>query len=566
MTTQCKGRPSAVQMTREELHALRALVAMRSTAGRLHISLALEEFVHHPACSEKTRQWLQERIDASHAVGCRPNWPLSLRRMAAPTSAEMAAFRGPKALAMAAPSVRRGAFYVDARGRTCELQALDLYESDDVSINEPFRWRDLETGTWMAGRQTLATLDVYSAGFLGFTCVGRPKDAYRQEDIADHFLDICTARGMPVAWRLEHGSWAATFVSGIEMPGYATRWGALDALFQVIHSNGPRGKGLIEERFHMLQTLMAHSEGGITMGRYAGEFERTAQLMRRVGYDRRRADAGLPTDEAAVMRLWEADKAADGCRRAAERLLQRPTERVWSEKPIIPADVLPDHSQRPIPTAERWRFLPIKLAAVVRKGVLELRTANYPMPFRYAVNGTEHGIYLEDNYPVFAAFHPGRPEIGVTIGNRETGARNRNGWGMGEIIARDLPYLPLMPQMDLSNRTGAAGPGLSAKFQSTVRAEFRGTRKAMTEYQQHRAQVIAEDETRREAALARRSEARTAANRVEISGVAAPLPDLSALRQRSLIADTEHSPCNSSADALQAFRSRSLLTADERSS
>lgn len=566
-----RGRPEACKLSTEEADALRALVIARSTGGRIRFSLAVEDFIRHPSCSEITREFLKSRLIRARETGTRPQWPRSLRRVARVTAAEQAAFRGAKHLTKEAPTIARGGFWVDVKGRERELHPYDIFESDDVSVNEPFRWVDPESGLWMAGRQTLATVDVGSAGFLGATCVGRPRDAYRMEDIADHFRDVIELHGLPEVWRLERGSWASSFVEGIEMEGRKSRWGALNDLFRVIHSETANGKGFIEQRFDMLQSCMAHTEGGITLGRSPGEFENAAQLMRRVQYDRRRAEVLDTPNQDAVQRLWTAAEAADGVRRAMERLNARPVERRWHPDPMVPVEEMANRRGRSMPSGERWRFHPIKRTAVVRKGVIEVRVDHYSTPFRFAVNGVLDSIYLDNNYPVFIAFHPGRPEEGCAIGNREMGVRNREAWGMGQIIATALPWLPFEPQVDLTTESGVSGPGIRRRFESGVRAEFRGVRQQMKAWKDHRRrEIAAEDKTSRSEARdghGRRHEVQgerfSSASHQSEPEKATPV-DLSAFRNRRL-ADLPQEPCNAPADPLEAFRKRSLLTADERS-
>lgn len=493
-TPRRRGRPAAWHLTDEEAEALRGLVLMRSTDNREHFSVAMEEMIHHPACLPETADKIRAEILAARAEGRRANWPLSIRRLGKPQANEAAMFRGSKHMANCAPSIRRGGFWVDADGRERVLAPYDIYESDDISINEPFRWIDDLSGLWMAGRQTLASIDVGSGGWLGATCVARPRDAYRQEDIADHFLDICRLHGMPRVWRLERGSWAATFVSGLAMDGMASRWGALNDLFRVVHTEHARGKGLIEGRFDILQVFMAHTEGGLTMGRHADDFERVSKLMRRVGYDRRRAEDDLPTDQRAVQRLWTVAEASEGTRRAMERCNSRPMERRWASDITAPVALMEGRSGREIPGDQLWRFYGAKVTtAVGRDGALEISLPGYETPFRFSLNGTG-GLYLPPGYQLFAAFSPQRPEEGCVIGNRDRSVRNRKSWGMGEIIPIRCPYQADAPQVDLTTESGASGPGLRKGFASATRTEFRGVRKGVRDYVAARKEQIAAEE------------------------------------------------------------------------
>jgi hypothetical protein len=282
-------------------------------------------------------------------------------------------------------------------------------------------------------------------------------------------LDLCELWGMPRVWRLERGSWAATFVKGIEVEGMASRWGSLDGLFRVVHTEHARGKGLIEGRFDMLQTLMAHTEGGLTMGRHADDFEKISKLLRRVGYDRRRAEADLPTEQAAVQRLWTVSEASDGTRRAMERCNGRPMERYFSKDKTPPEELMQGCGGQVIPQAERWRFCGSKVQATVsRNGDVVVKLPNYDAPFRFACNGVGN-LYLPAGYPLFVAFSPQRPEEGAYIGNRARGTLNRDSWGIGEMIKIRLPELKDAPQVDLTTTSGASGPGLRKGFASTAR-------------------------------------------------------------------------------------------------
>lgn len=506
-----RGRPAAYELPEAEGHLLRAIVlGLSSSPERLRKTLALEQLIRHEQCSDETRAFVRERIERWHKTGKRPNWPVSIMRAAHVTEAEILHYRGkPKD---AAPYVRRGDFLLDKYGRPQPLAALMVYVSDDFSVNEPYRWTDPASGQVLASRQCLSTADWHSAGWLGHTAVARRGDAYRAEDIADHFLDVCENFGLPTAWVLEQGSWAGNFVKGIEVEGLSSRWGALDPhLFHVRNVDTSGGKGLIEERFDMLQTCMT-MRGGVTLGRHAGEFKAAAKLMRRVGSDRRREDLDLPVDPKAVQKLWSASQMLDALTLASRELNARPVERHWSPQPLIPVEELRHAAMRPIPREHLWRFCPVKLARTVKGGMVTLKAPGYELPFHFAVS-TECAT-MDDGYKVLCAFHPGRPEEGCWIANRESGAKNRHGWGMGEVIFR-AAYQPLQPVVDLSGVP--RGTGLRAKHGAAVRTEFRPIREAQ------RAVIAARVAEREAEAAPRRIEQRTGTGqRAEIRRGTAP--------------------------------------------
>lgn len=484
-----RGRPASLSLTPGEAALLRSLtLAKSSSVDRLRKTWAIEEFcrLEHDDIRTETRAFLQERLQAWRDNGTRPNWPASVMRACHVTQAEMDLFRGK--LRNSSPQVRRGNFIVDKYGREIELKPLMVYTSDDVSINEQFRWIDAATGRWMAGRQVLSTIDWGSAAGLANTAIGRPKDAYRAEDIADHMLDVCQSFGLPLAWILEQGSWNGTFIHGIEVEGMATKWGALDPyLFAINNVDSSRGKGLIEERFDMMQVAMAVTEGGITMGRWASDFRQVAKLLRRVSYDRRRAEQDLAFSDEAISKLWTASEAMHALTEAWCRLNARPVQRHWSPKPIVPDEALAGAEPRPIPTEHRWRFSPIKRAVTVRGGCVELSVDHYSQPFRFAVSSEMPTMV--DGYKVLVAFHPGRPEEGAHIANRERGPANRHAWGMGEIVF-NAPYVPLQPVINLSDR--GYGPNLRRKHESAVRTEFRPVREALSKVKDLRHQTLAD--------------------------------------------------------------------------
>ena len=481
---QRRGRPAKLTLTEDEAHTLRGLVlGMSSSPERQRKSLAIEELARQPVCRPEVAEFIREQVQRYAATGSRPSWPISFMRAAHVTEAEIMLHRG--RLREVAPAIRRGDFICDAHGREIPLKQFLVYASDDVSINEPYRWTDPLTGRQAAGRQVLATISWYAAAFHGFTTVGRKSDAYRAEDVLDHLLDVCESTGLPDFWILEQGSWAATGVTGIEVEGMSTRWGALDPhLFHVQHADSSRGKGLIEGRFDPLQTLMT-MQGGMTMGRHAGEFRTTAKHLRRVTYDTRRAEEDLDFSEDAIRKLWPAGDAHAALDLAARTLNARPVKRHWAKLPLIPDAAIAEQAAlgllgRPIPAEHRWRFAPIKRTATVRQGCVEITLDAYRQPFRFAAAAQFPS--LADGYKLLVAFHPGRPDEGAWIANRERGARNRMAWGMGEIIGI-ANYLPMQPLIDLSHRHGTRQ---RRKHDAAVRTEFRPVRQPMAEATRHR--------------------------------------------------------------------------------
>lgn len=551
-------RPVAYRLNEEEITALKGLCLALSTRGKLAFAKAVETLPDHPACRQDTREYIEERLAYYYHRGSIPRWPESWRKASRVTKELRAALRGSKSLALTSPPVRRDRTWVDASGQAREIEAFDIYESDDVSVNEPFRWQDPVSGIWYAGRQTLATVDVRSAGFLGASMIARPKDAYRAEDIADHFLRVVEDYGLPHVWRLERGSWASRFVHGIEMAD-GRKWGSLDALFGIVHTFSGRGKGLVEQRFNELQSWMAGSlTGELTIGRTRGEFESATKKMRRVSYDKRRMEDGMPADEKAVMRLWDVQEAGDGVLEAMQRANSRMvSRRQWGER-MIPSQALESNNPRRLPEEERWRFLPVKQEATVRRGMIEIKHPNYPVPFRFSINGVVHGLYLEDGFPVYVAWHPACPDLGATIGNRCTGLQNAESWALGEIIMT-APYEPCVHNVDRTTASGTAGNGNARRANNTVRQEYRAVKESLKAYQSQRK---ANNVSRPGTSEIRDGRGNRAATSRQVE--TASSPDWQALRSRRLPKEDLQPACDPDAHRKELLRrSRRLLQKTE---
>lgn len=455
-TDKC-GRKPKFDLTEDEARALRALRMERGS-----LALAVEEFVQHVQCRPQTRAAILTELDASAAARRMPRWPLSIRRAGWVRAEESDLARGPKAFQTLEHCDRRDLTIELPDGRRIPMVPNSVWESDDMSVNEPFRYRDPGTGAMQLGRQTLCTMDVFSAAWLGASPIGRERDAYRAEDIADHIASLVSAYGLPMVWRFERGPWENTVIDGIELED-GSRWGGLDGLCHVVHTFKSRGKGLIENSFDLLQSLMAHASTSI--GRERGEFERQTKHYLKA----------IKGNERAAQAFWDIAQCADGMREAMDRFNARPKERrAHGRETVVPADLYRTAVRREVPAAEAWRLLPIKKHATIRKGHIETMADHYPLPFRFTVNGVTER-YLEHGYRVLIAFHPGRPEEGCHIFNAETGPRNRDGLRLGEFLlhapmAEDAPQVSLAPhEREVLARKNA---------NAAVRSEFRAIARA----------------------------------------------------------------------------------------
>jgi hypothetical protein len=456
------GRPIKFVLSPDEKNALRLENLKRNS-----FALAVEWFPRNAACTPATRALILTELDKAARARRIPSWPVSLRRAGAISDEERALFRGEKSFQNVEHAERRGMFYVAEDGTRAMLAPNTVWESDDMSLNEPFRFGDPETGALRMGRQTLNTIDVFSAFWLAGQPLGRPRDAYRVEDIADHMAGCLEAHGMPLVWRLERGVWENEFVKGVAIEGREQRWGGLDKLFRIQFVFKSRGKGLIESSFNLLQDIIAHESTSI--GRSRGEFERATSLFLK-------AQKG---DADAAAHFWDIATAADGLVGAMIAFNQRPKKRrAHGRAPVVPSDLFQSAPRREVPAGERWRLCPVKREATVRQGHIECVVDHYPLPFRFRVNGAVADLYLQHGHHVLIAFHPGRPEEGCHVFNAEgENERNRDGFRFGEHmltapLAIDTPQFNLAPhEREFHARKNA---------NAAVRTEFRAITKAGT--------------------------------------------------------------------------------------
>ena len=243
-------------------------------------ALALQLFRDDPLCPEPLRDW----IDAQAAAGTpRHKLPPSLRQAMNVTPQVKDKFRGPRRFELNGITTHRS---MDEQLESGELRAIqpgDWWEMDDMSVNLPF-WFESPFGTDRLaerhgvglGRQSLCAMDIASGKWLGFELIGRPRDAYRAEDILRFLRRLFTEYGTPRrGLRLERGIWQSKRLTGyavtdggaaeeeVQRPGMDEPErerivGGIEALgirVQYVHS--PKAKGFIESGFNFLQAVMS---------------------------------------------------------------------------------------------------------------------------------------------------------------------------------------------------------------------------------------------------------------------------------------------------------------------
>lgn len=460
------GRKPGVELTGEEAAKLRWHRLRKGS-----IDLAVDEFIKDGASAE-TAAALQAIRERAAGRRRKANYPVSVRRAAHVTPDEEARFRGKKAAGNTEMVSHRGMYWIDPQGNEVEMRPDDIWESDDMSSNEPFRfWLD---GEETLGRQTLITADVYSGAYLGLSPVGRPRDAYRAEDILDHMRDMVLAWGMPRAWRIERGAWGSNAIHGLPLDELGSAfdgktWGGIGEVITLLTAWKSKQKGYIESSFNYFQSLMAHESESI--GRVRGEFEDAAKLCRQIAGIKDAAKR-----ERALAKFWSVGRFANVAAEKMEQFNATPkARRAFGKDTVAPDELRRDAARREFPEAELWRFLPCKQLRAVVNGAISISAPHYPRPFQFAINGAPgmEGKYCGGGHKVLVAFHPARPAEGCLIFNADMTSRNRDAWRFGELLGR-AELMTDAPQMDLRPR-GERGDVCSQQRRSNAaaRTEFR---------------------------------------------------------------------------------------------
>lgn len=369
--------------------------------------------------------------------GKKEAWPDSVRRAFRVTAEERALFRGRKAFQGEEMVIRRGMYETLVDGTTRELPPGDTIEMDDYSTNQPYVWRDPETGEMLLGRQVLAARELTCAKWLAFDMIGRERDAYRGEDILRFIEKVVLEFGVPKRLRLERGIWESAYIHGVEVEGMARPWGGLGDLMTIEHVFKSRSKSIVEGGFNGLQRWLSHT--GIDIGRHRGEFEEaTKRFLQAKAGGKDPLSLGFLSQDAALC----AHIAAAGV------INSRPIERHHLGERVSPDDLEARHGwhTRPLRAEEMWYFLPYKAVRTVRAGTVEIAPGNGWGRMCFAVNGQRDGVHVENGHQVLIACDPARPDLGARICNADRSARNREGWGMGQLLVDSAAHLPLAPQ------------------------------------------------------------------------------------------------------------------------
>ncbi len=462
------GRPTAVDFTAEE-----EAIAKWHRITKDSLPVAIYMFCQDERVRPELRDAIRQIEASYYAREKRPSYPPSVRRAFHVTAEDKAHFRGGKAPQNTELTTARGMFYLDAAGNTVPILPGQLWEMDDYSCNQPFAYPDLESGEIRTGRQVLAALDVASAGWLAFDAIGRPRDAYRGEDILRFIERSFRAHGMPLFLRLERGSWDSSYVHGLTVEGLVEGWGGLDHLVHIEHVWKSKGKGTIESSFDPLQTWLGHAS--LDIGRERGEFAEQTKAMRQ-------AAQSTTLGDVRQLGMWEQAHAIAAHEEAARIMNSRPRSRETIAPGLYASadDLRARHGWHtiPLPESEAWRFLPCKRTATIIGGTITLTPGpGYPQ-MQFICNGVD-GKHFDNGYSVLIAFDPASPELGAHIANADRSHRNRYGIGIGEKLIT-APLMDRAPQINLSGKRHHS-LDLRRAASSAATTEFRAIRSGAPE-------------------------------------------------------------------------------------
>jgi hypothetical protein len=429
----CGRRPLA-QLSEEHQRIVHGLTIATdpNTGTRISVSMALRLFAQSDKCPDDVAEAILKPRSSKHTI------TPTLKRQARVTAESKMLARGNKNFALNSYSQPRGLFYINSLGETKPIQAGDIFERDDMTLNQPWyvEWEDDGTdpcaaayGVKLLRGQLLMQIDVGSQRGLSFELLARPHDSYRADDIwawiGRGYRDI----GLPrVGERMERGIWEAHAIHGIPIaPGawdHKVRLGGLGALGVAhIPSYSPHTKS-IESFFNILQKVLGCT--GVQVGRKRGEFEKATKdwLLCRAG-KKHPAECGFLHGDELVKRIANAIQFLNSEPREGEVYKGIPDE-IWKR------DVTQSGSDlRAMDPAKAWIFSPVKRPGAIRDGMVRCKFAEHQCSYYF----TNPEIFAElgKGHKVVTCFDPAIPDQGAVIFNAEVGSRSK-GYRPGQQI------------------------------------------------------------------------------------------------------------------------------------
>lgn len=429
------------------------------------VAFAIEAFADSENCGPELREYIA-RYRATR------NYPTLLRRAARTSSHERDLARGNKAFGLRGWVQLRRLTWIDSTGVEHPMVGGDLFECDDMSLNQPFWYEWPYGGDPLSdrfgvrlGRQMLACIDVARFKWLGFDLVGRVRDAYRAEDVVRFLGRIGSTHGLPrLGFRLERGAWAARAVRGVKGADDEEERQIIGSIADVVdlhYVHESRSKGCIEGSFDMLQTILALE--GIQIGRTRGEYEKTTALMLAVNSGRKHpADYGFPHITEAAERIERAMGVFDARPKLGRTFQGIPQERFAEE---VCAEPL-----RPIAPEHRHLFCPVKQVRPINGGHVRVNVPHYHHTFSFRVPG--ECAHLGAGYRLLVCFDPADPHAGAYVFDAES--EGRRAWD----VAAEQPYGTFAFADDVAQidqRKGAGDYSGKRTYLAAARTAFRAT-------------------------------------------------------------------------------------------
>jgi len=436
-----KAASDVLNITDEELRVLRS-AAIKTDSILLAIEVLAE--------SEECRPELRELILRHKA---RRNYPKALRRAARITKEDKSLARGQKGFGLLVHVQYRDNTWKDSAGNTHPLIGGDIFECDDMSVNQPFWYEWPYGGDPLSdmfgvrlGRQVLFCRDVARQKWLGFDMIGRVRDAYRAEDVVRFLGLIGETHGLPrLGYRLEKGVWASRSVRGVK--GIAnddtekTVFGSVRDVVDIHYVKDSHGKGGIEGAFDFLQSLLGLD--GIQIGRHRGEYEKTTQLALQCAAGRKHpASCGFLHMSELADRINVRMDQADN-RPKQGRLFQGISQEAFA------SDVT-EHPLSSVPAEKRHLFMPVKTVRPIHGGHVRCKVPHYGHLFSFAVPAS--CAHLGSGYKLLVCFDPSAPTAGAMVFDAEVDGR-RDFDAVAEQPYGVFQFSPDAPQLDFS-RTG----------------------------------------------------------------------------------------------------------------
>ena len=427
------GRRPLVRMTPDEVTGIQKM-ALRmdphdpKKTTQYSASLSARLFARTPECRPELADAILKARSSKHTL------TPTIRRQLRLTKSSRLLNAGPDAFNLGGIVTPRDLTFVDFDGAEKPIFPGVLFESDDMTANEPcwVQWDDpadpcaAKYGCRLARPQTLFWLDVGSGRFVGYSTVLRYNDAYRASDILWSVSHLFHSVGAPKFLRLEYGVWDAGIIN------------RLDSVHNIchIHRATSAKTKFIENRFNHLQKYLALV--GLSLGRFRGVKEDENDK-----WFRAREARGDPREHFPSLETWTAKVDA-----ALVAFNSEPVEgevygpanamRFHNRRAWVPDELWALHTaSHPMkkPTVEEsYRLLPTQAEVSVRGGHVQVKSAEHGAVFYFYHDAFAR---LGDGYKVTVCCDLAQPEIGAAILNREVGARSAYAPGEGETASND---------------------------------------------------------------------------------------------------------------------------------